>query len=237
MNDLSVFELVRDASVIVQLVLLLLLAASVMSWMIILRKRSELNKTRAEADKFEEEFWAGGDLTAMYRRLEAHKGTAHGVASIFESGFREFGRMRQHGAIGSDQIIEGSRRAMRAALLKESDRLEKSLSMLATIGSTSPYVGLFGTVWGIMSAFHGLGNAAQVTLAQVAPGISEALVATAMGLFAAIPAVIFYNRYADQVSRLELRYDTFVEELSGILQRSASTRPAAASTSPTNKGV
>lgn len=227
MNDLSVFELVRDASVIVQLVMALLLAASVTSWMIILRKRSELTRTRAEADKFEDEFWSGGDLTAMYRRLEAHKGSTHGVASIFESGFREFGRMRQHGSIGSDQIIEGSRRAMRAALLKETDRLEKSLSMLATIGSTSPYVGLFGTVWGIMTAFHGLGNAAQVTLAQVAPGISEALVATAMGLFAAIPAVIFYNRYADQVSRLELRYDTFVEELSTILQRSAVARTAA----------
>jgi biopolymer transport protein TolQ len=228
MNDLSVFELVRDASFVVQLVLALLLAASVMSWMIILRKRSELSKTRADADKFEDEFWSGGDLTVMYRRLETHKGRTRGVASIFEAGFREFGRMRQHGAIGSDQIIEGSRRAMRAALLKETDRLEKSLSMLATIGSTSPYVGLFGTVWGIMSAFHGLGGAAQVTLAQVAPGISEALVATAMGLFAAIPAVIFYNRYADQVSRLELRYDTFVEELSTILQRSATARPASA---------
>ena len=229
MNDMSVFELIRDASIVVQLVMALLLAASFTSWMIILRKRSELTKTRAEADKFEDEFWSGGDLTAMYRRLEAHKGKSSGVASIFESGFREFGRMRQHGAIGSDQIIEGSRRAMRAALLKETDRLEKSLSMLATIGSTSPYVGLFGTVWGIMSAFHGLGGAAQVTLAQVAPGISEALVATAMGLFAAIPAVIFYNRYADQVSRLELRYDTFVEELSTILQRSAAARPAPAS--------
>jgi len=234
MNDLSVLELIRDASVVVQLVMLLLLAASVTSWMIILRKRSELAKTRGNADKFEEEFWSGGDLNAMYRKLEAHKGTAYGVASIFVSGFREFGRMRQHASIGSDQIIEGSRRAMRAALLKETDRLEKSLSMLATIGSTSPYVGLFGTVWGIMSAFHGLGNAAQVTLAQVAPGISEALVATAMGLFAAIPAVIFYNRYADQVSRLELRYDTFVEELSTILQRSAATRPAAA---PASKGA
>lgn len=228
MNDLSVIELVREASPVVQLVMALLLAASVTSWMIILRKRAELIKTRAEADKFEEEFWSGGDLTAMYRRLEAHKNTSRGVASIFEFGFREFGRMRQHAGIGADQIIEGSRRAMRAALLKETDRLEKSLSMLATIGSTSPYVGLFGTVWGIMSAFHGLGGAAQVTLAQVAPGISEALVATAMGLFAAIPAVIFYNRYADQVSRLELRYDTFVEELSTILQRSAAARPAAA---------
>jgi biopolymer transport protein TolQ len=226
MNDLSVFELIRDASIVVQLVMALLLAASVASWMIILRKRNELHQTRSDADKFEEEFWAGGDLTAMYRKIEGRKGSVQGVATIFESGFREFGRMRQHG-VSAEQIIEVSRRAMRAALLKETDRLEKSLSMLATIGSTSPYVGLFGTVWGIMSAFHGLGNAAQVTLAQVAPGISEALVATAMGLFAAIPAVIFYNRYADQVSRLELRYDTFVEELSTILQRHASARPAA----------
>jgi len=220
-DDLSVFELVRDATIVVKLVLALLLAASVMSWAIILRKRAELRATRADSDRFEDEFWSGGDLTAMYRKLEGAKKANKGVASIFESGFREFGRLRQHAAIGADQIIEGSRRAMRAALLKETDRLEKSLSMLATVGSTSPYVGLFGTVWGIMNAFHGLGNAQQATLALVAPGISEALVATAMGLFAAIPAVIFYNRYADQVSRLELRYDTFVEELSTILQRHA----------------
>jgi biopolymer transport protein TolQ len=227
MNDFSALQLVLDASVVVQLVMALLLAASVSSWMIILRKRAELTRTRADADKFEDEFWAGGDLTALYRKLEANRSKVFGVASIFEAGFREFGRMRQHGAINADQIIEGSRRAMRAALLKETDRLEKSLSMLATIGSTSPYVGLFGTVWGIMSVFYSLGGTAQVTLAQVGPGISEALIATAMGLFAAIPAVIFYNRYADQVSRLELRYDTFVEELSTILQRSATSRPAA----------
>ncbi|MGE0188925.1 MAG: protein TolQ [Steroidobacteraceae bacterium] len=227
MNDLSVLHLILDASIIVQLVMALLLTASVMSWMIILRKRAELRQTRADADKFEDDFWSGGDLTALYRKLEVNRGKAMGVASIFESGFREFGRMRQHGAIGADQVIEGSRRAMRAALLKETDRLEKSLSMLATIGSTSPYVGLFGTVWGIMSVFYSLGGTAQVTLAQVGPGISEALIATAMGLFAAIPAVVFYNRYADQVSRLELRYDTFVEELSTILQRSATSRPAA----------
>ncbi len=224
MSEVSVIELVAGASLIVQLVMALLLASSVTSWMIILRKRSELSMTRTEADRFEEEFWKGGDLIAMYRKLESHKANAQGVASIFESGFREFARLRQHGAIGADQIIEGSRRAMRAALLKETDRLEKSLAMLATIGSISPYVGLFGTVWGIMSVFYGLGNAAQVTLAQVGPGISEALITTAMGLFAAIPAVIFYNRYADQVSRLELRYDTFVEELSTILQRSATSR-------------
>jgi len=222
----------NDPTVIIQIaVMAVLLMASVMSWAIILRKRAEIKKTRAQADKFEEEFWASGDLTAMYRKIEANKNIVNGVASIFEAGFREFARLRQHAAVTSDQVIEGSRRSMRAALLKETDRLESNLSMLATIGSTSPYVGLFGTVWGIMSAFHGLGDATQATLAQVAPGISEALVATAMGLFAAIPAVIFYNRYADKVSRLELRYDMFVEELSTILQRHAAvhtpTRPAA----------
>lgn len=223
MNDVSILELITGASVIVQLVMALLLLASVTSWMMILRKRSELNQTRAQSDKFEDEFWKGGDLIAMYRKLESRKTAATGVAMIFEAGFREFARLRQHSGMGADQIIEGSRRAMRAALLKETDRLEKSLAMLATIGSISPYVGLFGTVWGIMTVFYGLGDAAQVTLAQVGPGISEALIATAMGLFAAIPAVIFYNRYADQVGRLELRYDTFVEELSTILQRSASS--------------
>jgi len=221
MTDLSVLELIRDATFIVKIVMGILLAASITSWAIILRKLAEIRATRADADKFEDEFWSGGDLTVIYRKLEAGKGSSRGVASIFEAGFREFGRLRQHAVMGADQIIEGSRRAMRAALLKETDRLEKSLSMLATIGSTSPYVGLFGTVWGIMNAFHGLGNVQQATIAMVAPGISEALVATAMGLFAAIPAVVFYNRYADQVSRLELRYDTFVEELSTILQRHA----------------
>ena len=226
MNGLSVFELVASASAIVQVVMCLLVCASITSWTIILRKRSELNMTRNATDKFEEEFWKGGDLLSMYRKLETQKTHTQGVPSIFLSGFREFGRLRQHGAIGVEQIVEGSRRAMRAALLKETDRLEKSLAMLATIGSISPYVGLFGTVWGIMSVFYGLGNAAQVTLAQVGPGISEALITTAMGLFAAIPAVIFYNRYADQVSRLELRYDTFVEELSTILQRSETSRGA-----------
>lgn len=225
-GDLSVIELVRDAGLVVQLVMAMLLAASVMSWAIILRKRAELSATRSEADRFEDEFWSGGDLTAMFRKIEGGKKSTRGVETIFESGFREFGRLRQH-ALGADQVLEGSRRAMRVALMRETDRLEKSLSMLATIGSTSPYVGLFGTVWGIMNAFHGLGNVEQATLAVVAPHISQALVATAMGLFAAIPAVVFYNRYADQVSRVELRYDAFAEELSTILQRHAATRQAA----------
>lgn len=232
---ISIQRIMNDPSVIIQLVVMaLLLMASITSWAIILRKRAEIKKTRSDADRFEEEFWSTGDLTAMYRKIEANKNIVNGIASIFESGFREFARLRQHAAVSPEQVIEGSRRSMRAALLKETDRLEASLSMLATIGSTSPYVGLFGTVWGIMSAFHGLGDSTQATLAQVAPGISEALVATAMGLFAAIPAVIFYNRYADKVSRLELRYDTFVEELSTILQRHAATHtPSRAPANPT----
>jgi biopolymer transport protein TolQ len=221
-ETLNPLELVLNASLIVQIVLALLLLASVMSWSIMLRKRAELRRARSDADKFEETFWSGGDLSAMFRSIDQSRRVTKGMESIFEQGFREFTRLRQHGAVASSQLIEASRRGMRVALLKESDRLEHSLSMLATIGSTSPYVGLFGTVWGIMNAFHGLGNVQQATLAMVAPGIAEALIATAMGLFAAIPAVIAYNRYADQVSRIELRYDTFVEELSTILQRHAS---------------
>jgi biopolymer transport protein TolQ len=220
-SNLNPLDLVLQASIIVQIVLAILLLASIVSWSIMLRKRSELNRARSDADRFEEVFWSGGDLTAMFRTIDQGRRVTKGMESIFEQGFREFTRMRQHGATAAAQLIEGSRRGMRVALLRESDRLEHSLSMLATIGSTSPYVGLFGTVWGIMNAFLGLGNVQQATLAMVAPGIAEALIATAMGLFAAIPAVIAYNRYADQVSRIELRYDTFVEELSSILQRHA----------------
>jgi len=225
-GDLSVVELVSHATLVVQIVLGFLLAASIASWAIILRKRAQLVRTRVDADKFEENFWSGGDLTAMFRQIEASRRKTNGVESIFESGFREFARLRQQGGMAAAQLLEGSRRAMRVAHLKETDRLEKNLATLATIGSTSPYVGLFGTVWGIMHAFIGLGNVQQATLALVAPGIAEALIATAMGLFAAIPAVIAYNRYADQVGRLELRYDTFVEELSTILQRHASAKAA-----------
>jgi biopolymer transport protein TolQ len=205
----------------------LLLLASVVSWSIMLRKRSELRRARADADRFEEVFWSGGDLSAMFKAIDQSRRVTRGMESIFESGFREFSRMRQQGGIASAPLLEGARRGMKVALLRESDRLEHSLSMLATIGSTSPYVGLFGTVWGIMNAFHGLGNVQQATLAMVAPGIAEALIATAMGLFAAIPAVVAYNRYADQVTRIETRYDTFVEELSSILQRHAASPRAA----------
>ncbi len=215
----SIIDLLLNASLIVQFVMLLLIAASVASWAIILNKRKLLNQSRQAADRFEGEFWSGGDLAALYKSLD--RGTHTGMADIFVSGFREFSRLRGQLGLAGAQLLDGSRRAMRVAQLKETDRLEQSLSTLATIGSTSPYVGLFGTVWGILTAFQGLGNVQQATLATVAPGIAEALIATAMGLFAAIPAVIAYNRYADQVGRLELRYDTFMEELSTILQRHA----------------
>lgn len=216
-------RLILDASLVVQLVLLLLVAASVGSWAIIFRKRKALAKASAEADGFESSFWSGGDLGALFRSLETRGGNT-GMSSIFEMGFREFARLRQAG-VPSDQLLEGARRAMKVAQLKELERLEHNLAMLATVGSVSPYVGLFGTVVGIMGTFVALSGVQQATLATVAPGIAEALVATAFALVAAIPAFIAYNRYADKVSRLELRFNAFMEEFSTILQRHAS-RPA-----------
>jgi biopolymer transport protein TolQ len=218
-GDHSALDLILQASLIVQFVMALLVGASVVSWAIIFRKRQLLVAERQSADRFEEQFWSGGDLAGLYKSLEG--GSRSGMAGVFVAGFREFSRLRKQVGMSGAQLLEGSRRAMRVAQLRETDRLEQNLSTLATIGSTSPYVGLFGTVWGIMSAFQGLGNVQQATLAMVAPGIAEALIATAMGLFAAIPAVIAYNRYADQVGRLELRYDAFMEEFSTILQRHA----------------
>ena len=220
-SDLSFLRLIMEASVIVQLVLLMLAVASIASWAVILKKRRVLNLAISLADSFEQQFWSGGDLTAMYQKINKRKQTATGMESIFEGGFREFVRLRSEPGIEQAKMIDGSQRAMRVSQMREVDRLERNLAMLATIGSTSPYVGLFGTVWGIMNTFTQLGNVKHATLAMVAPGIAEALVATAMGLFAAIPAVIAYNRYADQVLRLENRYDTFAEEFVSILQRHA----------------
>jgi biopolymer transport protein TolQ len=217
-QPLSIVRLIVEASLVVQIVLGLLLLASLLSWTIIFRKLLLLRRARAEAAAFESKFWSGGDLAALYRGIEI-RGGATGMSSLFEMGFREFARLRPQDGVTTDQRLEGSRRAMKVAQLKETDRLEESLATLATVGSTSPYVGLFGTVWGIMNAFVGLGGVEQATLAMVAPGIAEALVATAMGLVAAIPATIAYNRFADQVGRLELRYDAFMEEFSTILQR------------------
>jgi biopolymer transport protein TolQ len=224
-DPLMILQLVQDAGVVVQIVLAILAIASVGSWAIILAKRSVLGRARSEAEKFEAAFWSGGDLGTLYRDLEA-KGGNTGMSGIFEMGFREFARLRQSGGTPA-QLLEGARRAMKVAQLKEVDRLEHNLVTLATIGSVSPYVGLFGTVWGILKTFVALGEVQQATLATVAPGIAEALVATAIALVAAIPAFIAYNRYADKVSRLELRYNAFMEEFSTILQRYASRQPTA----------
>ena len=220
-NELSIIGLVMDASFMVQLVLLLLLAASFVSWSIIFGKRRLIRKTKAASDEFETNFWSGGDLNTLYRSATREKGGTIGMASMFEAGFREFNRLTQQGGVNPDKMVEECRRAMKVAQMREVDRLELSLATLATIGSTSPYVGLFGTVIGIMNSFRGLAGVQSATIAMVAPGISEALVATAMGLFAAIPAVIAYNRFADQAVRLEIRYDGFTEEFSSILQRHA----------------
>jgi biopolymer transport protein TolQ len=220
-GNLSFFDLVISASIVVQLVLLLLLAASVASWAIILRKRRVLRQAVTGSNSFESSFWSGGDLTAIYREVTGQGQAPTDMAGVFEAGFRAFRRLSAQSGLTAGQIVEGAQRAMRVAQLREMDRLEHNLATLATIGSTSPYVGLFGTVWGIMNSFSALGNVQSATLAMVAPGIAEALIATAMGLFAAIPAVIAYNRYADQVGRLEVRYDAFAEEFSTILQRHA----------------
>jgi len=219
--DMSVIGLLWEASMPVQIVMLLLLGASLMSWSIIFTKRRLIRRTRVASDEFEAAFWSGGDLNTLYRSATRAKGGSIGMASIFEAGFREFNRALQGGGNSADKVVEECRRAMRVAQMREVDRLEQGLATLATIGSTSPYVGLFGTVWGIMGAFMGLANVQSATLAVVAPPIAEALIATAMGLFAAIPAVIAYNRYADKVVRLEYRYDGFTEEFSSILQRHA----------------
>ena len=217
--DMSIVHLLLNASIPVQIVMVLLLIASLMSWSIIFTKRRLIRRTKDASDEFEAAFWSGGDLNTLYQRATREKGGAIGMASIFEAGFREFNRQKQQDDVGPNKMIEECQRAMRVAQMREVDRLEQSLATLATIGSTSPYVGLFGTVWGIMMAFMGLANVQSATLAVVAPPIAEALIATAMGLFAAIPAVIAYNRYADKVVRLEYRYDGFSEEFSSILQR------------------
>jgi len=219
--DTSILDLILGASWPVMFVMLLLVIASVMSWSIIFTKRRLISRTKDASDEFEASFWSGGDLNTLYTGATKKRGGALGMASIFEAGFREFNRAMQQGDVNPDKVVEECRRAMRVAQMREVDRLEQGLATLATIGSTSPYVGLFGTVWGIMNAFIGLANVQSATLAVVAPPIAEALIATAMGLFAAIPAVIAYNRYADKVVRLEYRYDGFTEEFSSILQRHA----------------
>jgi len=216
--DLSLIHLISGASPLVQLVMAALILASLISWTFIFQKWSALKSAKGEANAFEDRFWSGGDLNQLYREITGRNITT-GMQNIFAAGFAEFSRLRKQPGAEPKAIVEGAQRSMRIALARETDRLEHHLSFLATVGSTSPYVGLLGTVWGIMNSFRSLANVKQATLAQVAPGIAEALIATAMGLFAAIPAVIAYNRYSNDVERLLNRYDTFVEEFSTILQR------------------
>jgi len=217
---MSVITLVTNASVLVQLVMLLLLIVSIMAWTIIFNKSRALKQARQELVSFEDRFWSGGDLTRLYEQTSTHS-DSRGLERIFKAGFKDFVRLRQQGEPDPMAVVEGAARAMRVKLNREADKLETSLAFLATVGSTSPYVGLFGTVWGIMNAFRALGDVQQATLAMVAPGIAEALVATAMGLFAAIPAVVAYNRFRTDVERLIGHYDTFVDEFTSILQRQA----------------
>ena len=220
-NELQISQLVMEASWMVKGVMAILLVASVASWMIIFRKRQALAKAEKEAVLFEERFWSGTDLSQLHEGITGAHRITSGMERIFDSGFAEFQRMREQGRISPNAMVEGAQRGMRIALTRETEELEHHFNFLATVGSTSPYIGLFGTVWGIMTSFHQLANVNQATIAMVAPGISEALIATAMGLFAAIPAVIGYNRFTSQVDRLELRYDNFKEEFSSILQRQA----------------
>ena len=221
-EELGILELIIGASGTVQVVMLILLLASVSSWYLIVQRVMLYRRMTEELGGFEAHFWSGVDLAQIYREGNealADGATPIGVESIFRAGFKEFSRLSQQSDIEADAVLEGARRAMRVATLRESDRLESNLPFLASVGSTSPYIGLFGTVWGIMHSFRGLANATQATLATVAPGISEALIATAMGLFAAIPAVLAYNRFAARSDSLINHYDTFVDQFSGILQR------------------
>ena len=223
-SDLSFVTLILNASLVVQLVMAILVLASVLSWTIIFDRSRVIKRAKQEAEDFEDSFWSGGDLAELYRSVDRERDELRGATVIFHAGFREFARLRENPDIEPMAVVEGSRRAMRVALSREIDTLEHHLPFLATVGSTSPYIGLFGTVWGIMNAFQALGGVKQATLNLVAPGIAEALIATAIGLFAAIPAVVAYNRYANSVQRLENRYDDFVEEFSNILQRQAHLR-------------
>jgi biopolymer transport protein TolQ len=222
-QDLDIWTLILNASVVVKVVMLLLAAVSFMSWMFIFQKWFAIRRAHAQTDKFEREFWSGNDLNALYQGAVNHRHTIGSLERIFEAGFREFAKLRsgQRGASDASDMVDGARRAMRAAFQREMDFLERHLAFLASTGSVSPYVGLFGTVWGIMHAFRSLANVQQATLAQVAPGIAEALVATAIGLFAAIPAVVAYNRYSHDIDRLANRFESFMEEFSNILHRQA----------------
>jgi biopolymer transport protein TolQ len=217
-TDLSIVHLFLGASPIVQLVMLALLVVSLLSWFVIFHRGRVLRFAKRDADAFEQRFWSGTELGALFKEISREDYEPTGMERIFEAGFREFARLRRKEGNSAQSVVEGAQRTMRVALMRENDALEHHLSFLATVGSTSPYVGLFGTVGGIINSFRALGNVQQATIAMVAPGIAEALVATAMGLFAAIPAVISYNRFANDAERLGNRYENFLEEFAAVLQ-------------------
>lgn len=218
-EKLSLWSLILNASLLVQLVMLLLLIMSIASWVFILQRRQHFSRAKKGLKEFEEKFWSGVDLSQLFREVNANPNTDSGLENIFRAGLKEFTRLRQQTEADRDAIMEGVQRAMRVAVAREEEKLEAHLPFLATVGSISPYIGLFGTVWGIMNSFRGLANVHQATLASVAPGISEALIATAMGLFAAIPAVVAYNRYSSRLETLMNNYETFAEEFYSILHR------------------
>jgi biopolymer transport protein TolQ len=228
-QDLSFISLISNASLLVQLVMALLALVSIMSWTYIFRKMFAIKSAQSQTEEFERAFWSGGNLQALYEGAAANRrknaANSGALERIFESGMSEFNKIKiaagNKAAVDPSSLIDGARRAMRAAYQREMDALESHLAFLASVGSVSPYVGLFGTVWGIMNAFRGLANVQQATLASVAPGIAEALIATAIGLFAAIPAVVAYNRFSHDVDRLAIRFESFIEEFSNILQRQA----------------
>ena len=220
-HDMSVISLVAGASVLVKIVMVVLLVASLLSWYYIFVKVFTYKRATSLANQFEKQFWSGADLNQLYQRAVGARDSAGSQERIFESGFQEFVKLRKQSGMDIGTVLDGTRRAMRATYQREMERLEAHLSFLATVGSVSPYVGLFGTVWGIMNSFRGLANMSQATLGAVAPGIAEALIATAMGLFAAIPAVVAYNRFAGDINRLATRFESFMEEFSNILQRQA----------------
>lgn len=218
MNEMSFFHLVANASIPVQIVMLILLLASIFSWAMIYIKWGFLKQNRAEAKTFEGRFWSGINLSDLFSQLSTRQQKRYGMEAIFENGFREFARAKK-AELENVEVINASHRSMKVSMSREIDLLENNLSYLATVGSVSPYIGLFGTVWGIMDSFRSLAGVQQATLAMVAPGISEALIATAMGLLAAIPAVIAYNNFATEIDQLVVRYENFLEEFTGILQR------------------
>ncbi|RJG48433.1 protein TolQ [Motilimonas pumila] len=226
--DMSFIGLFMQASLLVKAVMLLLLAMSIASWTMIFHRHKVLKKATNSADRFEDRFWSGIDLSKLYQESTARKEQLEGPEKLFHHGFKEYIRLHKTAGKTSETVMEGTYRTMRVTLSREIDELEKSLPTLATIGSISPYIGLFGTVWGIMSAFIALGEVQQATLSMVAPGIAEALIATAMGLFAAIPAVIAYNRFSTKVARLENTYINFMEEFTSILQRQTMTEQGTA---------